>query len=492
MAAEFDLVIEGGTVIDGTKAPRFEADVGVAGGRVVALASAGRLAGHAARQRIDAHGKMVAPGFIDAHTHDDLAVLRAPGMEFKVSQGVTTVVTGNCGISPAPLEADTPTPAPISLAVQGESRFASFAAYLDAMRRAPAAVNVAPLVGHTTLRARCVADLGRAATAAEVAAMQAHVRKALEAGAIGVSTGTYYPPAAAATTEEIIEVCRPLSGDGRRCCGVFATHMRDEHDAVLQSLEETFRIGRELGVPVVVSHHKVTGAHNWGRSTETLALIGAAMQCQCVALDCYPYTAGSTMLHNDPARLQGRVLIAHSEPFPQMAGRDLDDIVREWGCDKMEAVRRLQPASAIYFMMDEADVQRILAFEHTMVGSDGIPLGERPHPRLWGTFPRVLGHYSRRLNLFPLETAVWKMTGLTAANFGLADRGRIAEGAAADLVVFDADTVIDTATYEAPQQAAAGIERVVVNGTPVWAAGQGTGARPGQVLTRTETARAAR
>jgi N-acyl-D-amino-acid deacylase len=255
-------------------------------------------------------------------------------------------------------------------------------------------------------------------------------------------------------------------------------------DAVLESLDESFHIGRELGVPVVVSHHKVTGAANWGRSTETLARIGAALQCQCVALDCYPYTAGSTMLHNDPVRLQGRVLIAHSEPQPQMAGRELDDIVREWGCDKPEAVRRLQPASAIYFMMDEADVQRILAYEHTMIGSDGIPLGERPHPRLWGTFPRVLGHYSRALRLFPLETAVWKMTGLTARNFGLDGRGTLAEGAWADVVVFDADAVIDTATYDDPQRAAAGIEQVIVCGVPVWRHGQATGVRPGQVLQR--------
>ena len=478
MATEFSLLIEGGTVIDGTKAPRFDADVGIVGGRIVAV---GRLQGHAAQQRIDARGKIVAPGFIDAHTHDDLAVLRRPGMDFKVSQGVTTVVTGNCGISPAPLEAHTPTPQPISLAVgDAGGRFASFAGYIDAMRRAPAALNVAPLLGHTTLRARCVADLQRAADAQEIEAMRAHVQEALDAGAIGVSTGTYYPPAAAASTEEIIEVCRPLTGSG----GVYATHMRDEQDAVMQSLEETFRIGRELGVPVVVSHHKVTGAANWGRSTETLARIGAALQCQCVALDCYPYTAGSTMLHNDPVRLQGRVLIAHSEPQPQMAGRELDDIAREWGCDKLEAVRRLQPASAIYFMMDEADVQRILAYEHTMIGSDGIPLGERPHPRLWGTFPRVLGHYSRDLSLFPLETAVWKMTGLTARNFGLEGRGTLAEGQCADLVVFDAGTVIDTATYDDPQRAATGIEHVLVAGIPVWQHGQGTAARPGQVLLR--------
>jgi N-acyl-D-amino-acid deacylase len=341
-------------------------------------------------------------------------------------------------------------------------------------------VNVAPLLGHTTLRARRVADLGRAATDAEVDAMREHVREALAAGAVGVSTGTYYPPAAVATTEEIVEVCRPLGGSG----GVFATHMRDEQDAVLDSLKETFRIGRELGVPVVVSHHKVTGERNRGRSTETLAAIDAARRCQCVALDCYPYTAGSTMLHDDPVRLQGRVLIAHSEPEPQMAGRDLDDIAREWGCSKLEAVKRLQPASAIYFMMDEADVQRILAYEPTMIGSDGIPLGPRPHPRLWGTFPRVLGRYSRELKLFPLETAVWKMTGLTAGNFGLEGRGTITEGAWADLVVFDAEAVIDTAGYGDPQRPAAGIEAVLVNGEPVWQAGQGTGARPGWVLRR--------
>jgi N-acyl-D-amino-acid deacylase len=481
MPSELDFVIEGATVVDGTRAPRFDADVAVAGGRVVAIEAPGRLRARSARQRVAAEGKVVAPGFIDAHTHDDLALLREPGLAFKVSQGVTTVVTGNCGISAAPLGAQTAVPPPLSLVIRGaDDRFETFAAYLAAIERSPPAVNVAPLVGHTTLRARCVADLQRAASAGEIDAMREQVREALQAGAIGVSTGTYYPPAAAATTEEVIEVCRPLGGSG----GVFATHMRDEQDAVLASLEETLRIGRALDVPVVISHHKVTGARNWGRSTETLAHIGAAMRHQCVALDCYPYTAGSTMLHDDPVRLQGRVLIAHSEPHPQMAGRDLAQIARDWGCEQAEAVRRLQPASAIYFMMDEADVQRILAFEHTMIGSDGIPLGERPHPRLWGTFARVLGHYGRGLGLFSLETAVWKMSGLTAQNFGLAERGRVAVGAWADLVVFDADAVIDTATYEQPQQAARGIEQVLVNGVPVWRQGAVTGARPGRVLRR--------
>jgi N-acyl-D-amino-acid deacylase len=478
MAERFDLVVRNGTVIDGTRAPRFDADIGVRAGRIAAI---GRLRGQPARERLDATGRIVAPGFIDAHTHDDVALLARPDMDFKVSQGATTVVTGNCGISPAPLEPDTPTPAPILLAVtSARARFATFAAYLTALRAAPAAVNVAPLLGHTTLRARTMSRLDRPATAAEVQAMQAHVREALAAGAFGVSTGTFYPPAAAASTEEIVEVCRPLTGSG----GVYATHMRDEQDAVLASLDETFRIGRELDVPVVVSHHKVTGPANWGRSAQTLARIGEAMQCQCVALDCYPYTAGSTMLHDDPVRLQGRVLIAHSAPHPEAAGRDLDDIARDWCCDKLEAVRRLQPATAIYFMMREDDVQRILGFEHTMIGSDGIPGGERPHPRLWGTFPRVLGHYSRTLNLFPLETAVWKMTGLTARNFGIADRGTVAEGLAADLVVFDPDTVLDTATYDDPQRPAAGIDAVLVNGQAVWRGGRGTGARPGHVLRR--------
>ena len=473
-----DLLIEGGTVIDGTQAPRFDADVGVRDGRIVAI---GGLRGRDARRRLDAHGMVVAPGFIDAHTHDDVALLDTPDMVFKVSQGVTTVVTGNCGISPAPLEPHTPTPAPISLAVPGvKGRHASFGAYMQALRAAPAAVNVAPMLGHTTLRVRCMDDLERPATEDEVRAMRAHVREALDAGAIGVSTGTFYPPAAAASTEEIIEVCRPLSGSG----AVYATHMRDEQDRVMESLEETFRIGRELAVPVVISHHKVTGRANWGRSPQTLARISQAMACQCVALDCYPYTAGSTMLHTDPVRLQGRVLVSYSQSYPEMAGRELEDIAREWGCDKLEAVRRLQPGGAIYFMMREDDVRNILAFEHSMIGSDGIPRGERPHPRLWGTFPRVLGHYSRELKLFALETAVWKMTGLTARNFGLAGRGTVAEGAHADLVVFDPETVADTATYEDPQRPAAGIEAVLVNGVPVWQAGRGTGARPGQVLAR--------
>lgn len=474
----YDLLIRRGTVIDGTKAPRFDADVAVENGRIVRV---GDLAGATADRVIDAAGQVVAPGFIDSHTHDDQAVLARADMSFKVSQGVTTVVAGNCGISAAPLRQDMPLPMPLDLldAPPGQ-RYTTFRAYLEALRQQPSTVNVAALVGHSTLRAVTMESLEREASGAEIAAMRGLLEEALEAGAIGLSTGTFYPPAVKATTEEIIEVGRPLTG----AQALYVTHMRDESSRVMEALEETFRIGRELGIPVVVSHHKVQNRPNFGRSRETLPFIRETMGKQKVCLDCYPYTAGSTMIRTDRGMLDGRVLIASSEPHPECAGRDLGDIAREWGVPEPEAARRLQPGTAIYFLMDEDDVQRILAFDETMVGSDGIPVGDKPHPRLWGTFPRVLGHYSRDVSLFPLETAVWKMTGLTARNFGLAGRGTIAEGQHADLVVFDAATIRDAATYEDPTQPAHGIHSVVVNGTVAWQQGRHTGARSGQVITR--------
>ena len=475
---DFDLIIRGGSVIDGTRSPRFDADLGITGGRIAAL---GDLSTATSGQTLDASGLIVAPGFIDSHTHDDQALLSQPDMSFKVSQGVTTVIAGNCGISLAPLQPDTPLPAPLNLLEAGErARFATLGAYFAQLRRTPPALNVATLVGHTTLRVRTMAALDRPADGGEIAAMHALLRQALDDGALGLSTGTFYPPALHASTEEIIAVGRPLTGRG----ALYVTHMRDEAEQVMASLDETFRIGRELDVPVVVSHHKVQNRANFGRSAETLPHIRRAMQCQCVALDCYPYNAGSTMIRTDRGMLEGRVLIASSLPHPECAGRDLDDIAADWRISKEAAAQRLQPGSAVYFLMDEADVQAILAFDETMIGSDGIPVGERPHPRLWGTFPRVLGHYSRQLGLFPLETAVWKMTGLTAHNFGLADRGRLAVGCAADVTVFDADSVIDCADYVNPTRPAAGIHSVLVNGALTWQAGCHSGARQGQVVTR--------
>jgi N-acyl-D-amino-acid deacylase len=260
--------------------------------------------------------------------------------------------------------------------------------------------------------------------------------------------------------------------------------MRDEADHVLDSLEETFRIGRELGVPVVVSHHKVVGVPNHGRSRETLPLLAERMKTQPVGLDCYPYCASSTILSFERTLVALKVLVTWSTPHPEFGGMDLEDVAAKMGVDKKSAVARLLPAGAIYFSMDEADVQRVLAFEHTMVGSDGLPHDAAPHPRLWGTFPRVLGHYARGLGLFPLETAVHKMTGLTAKTFGLADRGVLREGAYADLCLFDPGTVDEAATFAKPIQPAKGIELVAVNGQVTWRDGKPTGARPGRVLRR--------
>ncbi|WP_171020282.1 D-aminoacylase [Hydrogenophaga sp. 2FB] len=477
----FDLLILGGTVIDGTKAPRFDADVGIRGDKIVAI---GALRGQPARRTVDASGLIVAPGFIDAHTHDDQALLSQPDMSCKVSQGVTTVVTGNCGISAAPLREDMDLPMPLSLLDSpATDRFTTFKAYVEALRRTPAALNVAAMVGHSTLRAVVMPELGRPATADEIERMRAMVEEALEAGAIGLSTGMFYPPAMAATTEEVIEIGRPLT----QRKSLYVTHMRDEADHVMDSLEETFHIGRALDIPVVVSHHKLQNSQNFGRSAVTLPFIAEAMKHQCISLDCYPYTAGSTMIRTDKGMLDGRVLIASSEPHPECAGRDLADIAAEWGVAKDEAARRLQPGSAIYFQMDENDVQRIMAFDETMIGSDGIPLGDKPHPRLWGTFPRVLGHYSRDVGLFPLETAVWKMTGLTARNFGLSGRGTLAVGQQADVVLFDPATVRDAANYTTPTLPAEGIASVIVNGSITWADGLHTGARAGQVVHRIPT-----
>jgi len=481
MSARFDLLIRHGTVVDGTGAPRYVADVGVSGERIARI---GDLAGARGAAEIDAAGRIVAPGFIDAHTHDDRLMLSAPEMAPKVSQGVTTVVAGNCGISLAPMPAGAPRPVtpPLDLLDDegGWFRFGTFGAYVAALRAAPPATNAALLVGHTTLRVATLDDVGRPARADEIGRMRELAREALAAGAIGVSTGLYYEPASAAPPEEVIEVCRPL----REAGGLYCTHMRDEGDRVLESLEETFRVGREVGVPVVISHHKVVGLPNHGRSRETLPAIAARMRTQAVGLDCYPYCASSTILSASRVGVASKVLVTWSKPHPEYSGMALDDVVRAMNVPRDEAIARLLPAGAIYFSMDEADVQRILAFERTMVGSDGLPHDAAPHPRLWGTFPRVLGHYSRELGLFPLETAVHKMTGLTAATFGLADRGVVREGAYADLTVFDAGTVGEGATFARPVQPARGIELVIVNGAIAWRDGRATGARPGRVLRR--------
>ncbi|HEV3010819.1 MAG TPA: amidohydrolase family protein, partial [Burkholderiales bacterium] len=357
----FDLVIRNATVIDGTRAPRFEADIGVSAGKIAEI---GEIKGKG-KSEIDAAGKIAAPGFIDAHTHDDRLMLSSPDMAPKVSQGVTTVVAGNCGISlaPAPNGMKAPVAVPLDLLDDAGTWFSfkTFEEYVKALRAKPAATNCALLVGHSMLRVQTMGDVGRPATDSEIKKMRGMVDEAMAAGAIGLSTGLYYEPARAAPTEEVIEICRPLSQRN----GIYCTHMRDEGAHVMDSLEESFRVGRELGVPVVISHHKVAGKPNHGRSVETLPFIEKAMRSQKIGLDCYPYHASSTILSASRVANATKVLVTWSKPHPEVAGMDLAEIKTKFNL----SVEELLPAGAIYFSMDEKDVQRILGFEHTMIGS---------------------------------------------------------------------------------------------------------------------------
>ncbi|MFQ5938220.1 MAG: amidohydrolase family protein, partial [Acidiferrobacterales bacterium] len=421
-----DLLISGAWVIDGTGSERRRADVAIVGERI---AGVGDGENWEPKTRIDAGNGVVAPGFIDAHTHDDRAVLSSPDMTPKISQGVTTVIAGNCGISLAPLM-DRDPPPPLTLLGNREwYRFPSVEHYTATVEENPPALNIALLVGHSTLRVGVMDDLNRPATAAEIDKMGALLEGSLEAGCIGMSTGLAYPTANAAPTEEIVALAEHLAPHG----GIYTTHMRNEHDDVVESVKETLEIGRRADVRVVISHHKACGRENWGRTKETLALIEAARKEQSVNLDVYPYIASSTVLLRKWVEVSERVIVTWSESHPEVAGHDFADIKQEWGCSTEDAIERLLPAGAIYYQMHEDDLRRVLSFSDAMIGSDGLPHDVFPHPRLWGTFPRVLGHYSRELGLFPLEEAVRRMTGVTASVFGLRDRGVIREGAFADL-----------------------------------------------------------
>jgi N-acyl-D-amino-acid deacylase len=470
------LVLKGGVVVDGTGAPRFVADVCLEGDRIAAVGA--NLPTQDADVQ-DVAGKIVAPGFIDVHTHDDQILLAAPQMLPKISQGVTTVVIGNCGISLAPL-VHTDAPPPLNLLGGDKYVYPTMASYVAALGRARPAVNVAALVGHSTLRVATMDDPYRSATPAEQSRMVELLREGMDAGATGLSSGVFYATGAAADIEELALLAR-VAGDAG---GVYTTHIRDESDKVIDSLDEAFATGRRGSVPVVVSHHKCAGPRNWGRTVETLAHIDAARTQQPIALDMYPYIAGSTVLRKQMVDGVIDIMVTWSTPHPETAGRMLAAIAAEWRCTQQEACERLQPGGACYFQMREDDVQRVLEYPATMIGSDGLPHDAHPHPRLWGTFPRVLGHYSRELGLFSLETAVHKMSGLSARNFKLEDRGEIREGAYADLVVFDAATVKDVATFEQPKALSIGIECVLVNGAIAYRSGHVASERSGRFLRR--------
>lgn len=455
-----DVLIAGGTVFDGSGAAGIAADVAIVGREIAAI---GDLTGWRPRETIDAGGKAIAPGFIDTHTHDDMALLRPQGIPEKTAQGVTTVVVGNCGVSPAPLgPRDDLVEPPFIFLGRGDGRkFERFADYRAALREADPDVHVVTLVGHSNLRAAAMDDIHRPATDSEIAVMRAHLDEAMTAGAAGFSTGLAYPSGAATPTDEIIELAKVAATHG----GLYATHMRNEAEAVVQSVEEAIEIGRAGGAPVVISHHKCGGTANWGKSVDTLARIDAANDAGIsVHLDAYPYTASSTGLMAKFARVAERVLVTECDGAPDQASRDLSAIMADWNCDLETAVERLQPAKAVYFQMSDDDLERILRYPRCMVGSDGMPSDKHPHPRLYGTFPRVLGHFSRERGLFDLAQAVHKMTGLPAHCFGLVDRGLLAVGKAADVVVFDPTSVIDQGTYETPARPPLGIERVIIGG----------------------------
>jgi N-acyl-D-amino-acid deacylase len=449
-------VIRDAMVIDGTGNGRYAADVEVDNGVIHAILP---LGGKSKFESFDGNGLMLAPGFIDAHTHDDVLVIEGQSPHPKLSQGICTVVTGNCGISVAPLQNTNPPP-PLDLLGIEAFKYPSFAKYLSSIDEAKPAVNVVPLVGHTTVRVKHVADLSRPANKAEIAAMCKEISQALDAGAFGLSTGVYYPPARAADTAELLGVCSALTGRN----AMLTMHLRDEGGAIEASMKEAFEVGIACAARLVLSHHKVVGVSNYGRTRQTLAMIDEAAKQQSVCMDCYPYDASSTMLDAEKATYVSDVLITWSKPFPETAGKRLQTIADELGVSLFDAAKKLMPGGAIYFGMSPEDVDRVLQHPLTMVGSDGLPHDLKPHPRLWGSFPRVLSHYSRERGLLSLESAIHKMTGFTAKRFGLKKRGQIAAGFAADLVLFDAALVKDNATYANPIEPPSGIHAVFVNG----------------------------
>jgi N-acyl-D-amino-acid deacylase len=526
----FDLKIEGATVIDGTGAAGSRADVGIRDDTIVA---AGDLSREPAGRTLNAAGKVLTPGFIDMHSHSDWRLWANRRAESKVRQGVTTEVVGNCGFSPAPVS-----PGHLEefrgfalyLPRGMDFRWRSMGEYLDAFDAQGTALNVVQLVGHGTLRVAAMGFARRPPTGQELAEMQRQLAQAVEDGAWGLSTGLIYAPGSYATTEEIVEVARAARGRG-----IYASHIRGEGANLLEAVAEAIRIGREANLPVQVSHIKAAGRPNWGKVPEALALIDAAADGGLdVMADVYPYTASSTSLRTllpdwaleggldamlarladpatrdrirreveAPATGQGlldrigweNILIAWAPARRDAEGRRLSELAAARGIDPVDAVFEVLRdargvAAIILFQLDERDLRYALAHPRVVIGSDGSALatyGElaegKPHPRSYGTFPRVLGEYAREQRVLSLSQAVHKMTGLPARRLGFRDRGTIRAGARADLVVLDPKRVADRATYEDPHRYPVGVEHVLVNGSFVIKDGEHSGSLPGRVL----------
>ncbi|MEW6297166.1 MAG: D-aminoacylase [Thermodesulfobacteriota bacterium] len=494
----WDVLIQHATIYDGGGSPPVKADVALHGERIAAVGP--RLSG-TARALLDATGLSLAPGFIDVHSHDDLAVLVSPEMDFKVMQGVTTDVVGNCGLGVAPYEAAAQLFRMFDPHLE-LPRWDGHKGYLAAIDQNPPSLNVMLLVGHNTLRLAAMGNAQREPGQAELLHMHAWLQEGLDAGAVGLSTGLIYEPGRYARTEEIIALARTVAEAG----GLYTTHMRNEAGGLLDAVREALRVGEEGGVPVQISHHKASGKDNWGRVRDSLRLLEEARTRGLdVTADQYPYTSGSTVLsaivQNNALNEQGvhggvgrvephNVRFASTPRHPEYEGKTLHELSEQFGLPAEAGARRVLEqeglgAVVIVETMDEGDVRTVLRHPTTMIGSDGIPSsGANPHPRLYGTFPRVLGRYARVEGLLSLEEAVYRMTGFPATKFRLRDRGFVRPGSYADLVLFDPATIIDTATYAAPRQYPAGIHHVFVNGVQVVRDGRHTGARPGRAVRR--------
>lgn len=502
LAQDYDVLIRGGRIVNGSGNPWFEADVGIRGDRIAAI---GDLSAAAAATVIDASGLVVAPGFIDPHTHAIRGIFDVPTADSALLQGVTTLTEGNDGSSPWPI-----------------------AEHYGEIEELGISTNWAVFVGQGTIRSIVIGAEDRDATAPELERMKEMVAQAMEEGALGISTGLFYVPGSFTSTEEVIELSR-VAADYK---GIYISHMREEAAQLIDSVNETIRIGEEAGIPVQITHHKVIGAPNWGDAVESLRLVDEARARGVdVTIDQYPYTASQTginalipqwaqeggrdaliaRLNSDETRQTIRnevverilfdrgggdpanVFISRNSWDPSMAGKNLAQLTIEAGMDPTPEnaaevvfdILRNGGATAVYHAIGSDDVDRIMRHPATAIGSDG-PIGifgeGAPHPRQYGTFARVLGHYVRERGVITLEEAIRKMTSMTAQRLSIHDRGLLAEGFFGDVAVFDADEIIDRATFEDPHQYAVGMKFVLVNGEIVVEDGAHTGARPGRIL----------
>jgi dihydroorotase/N-acyl-D-amino-acid deacylase len=501
--AAFDLIIRNGRIIDGTGSPWYRGDVAVRGETIARIAP--RIDAPAARV-IDAGGKVVAPGFIDLHTHARRGIFEVPTADNYVRQGVTTIMEGPDGSSPLPIKP-----------------------FLDRVAATRITPNFGLFVGQGSVRQAVIGAVNRKATDAEIEKMRGLVRQGMLDGAFGLSSGLFYVPGTFTPTAEVIELAKVAGQMG----GIYISHMRDEATGILNSVKETIEIGEKGGLPTQVTHHKIIGTANWGKSVETLRLIDEARARGVDAtIDQYPYTASSTSiqaalmpayaleggrdeilkklrnpslrneLKKETARLiaeergggnPNNVQLARCDWDHSLDGKRLGDVTKGRGMEPTidnaaETVFWIVEqggCSGIFHAIDEQDLQRILRHPATMIGSDGeVPIfGEaNPHPRSYGTFVRVLGRYVRDLKTITLEDAVRKMSAFPAQRIGLADRGVLREGLKADIAIFDPSTVADRATFEQPHQYAVGVAQVIVNGQVAFENEKMTAARPGRVL----------